>query len=410
MGQVIACFEVSSNSIRVLLGTVENNEPVVFCTNEIAIPGIMENGMIKDESALVAALSQLHRIEDEASRLSINITNVYVLLPSLGFQAFRGKKTTNTVGSSVTSIDVSNVLSLFQKDALSPEASIINIIPEEFTLEAGQRFFEAPIDKASRTLTVSAIAHVLPKSITDSFYGSFLKAGFRINQTAVSSYSEGLALKADSSMPQSAIIVNMGGKVTNLTLVMNGMAVACKSCYAGSDSLTEALVQDFAISTETAEHLKIMNGYSTRTREFQAPIWRGSSDNDCRISQKELNASISRFAEKYFATIGSGLRAIEQMVPDAASLPLVLIGGGSMLNGMLSLAKRYFPGKQVIRYSPKVIGARSPRYVGLLGLLLAASRSEHTLAESQQGLPRVSRAVPKEKKPKRTSSPEDDSL
>ena len=63
MGQVIACFEVSSNSIRVLLGTVENNEPVVFCTNEIAIPGIMENGIIKDESALVAALSQLRSEE-----------------------------------------------------------------------------------------------------------------------------------------------------------------------------------------------------------------------------------------------------------------------------------------------------------------------------------------------------------
>ena len=410
MGQVIACFEVSSNSIRVLLGTVENNEPIVFCTNEIAIPGIMENGTIQDENALVAALSQLHKIENDASRLSINITNVYVLLPSLGFQAFRGKKTTNTVGSNVTSIDVSNVLSLVQKDALTPEVSIINIIPEEFTLEDGQRFFEAPIDKASRTLTVSAIAHVLPKNITDSFCGSFLKAGFRINQTAVSSYAEGLALKADPSMPQSAIIVNMGGKVTNLTLVMNGMAVACKSCYAGSDALTETFVQDFGIPMETAENLKIMNGYSTRQRSFQSPVWKGASNGDLKISQKDLNASILRFAEKYFATVAAGLRAIEQMVPDAASLPLVLIGGGSMLNGMSSLAGRYLPGKQIIRYVPKTIGARSPRYVGLLGLLLATSRSEHTLAESQQGLPRVSRSSPKEKKPKRTSLPEDDSL
>lgn len=410
MSQVIACFEVTSNSIRVLLGTVENNVPIVFHAKEIAIPGLMKNGMIDDESALVAALSQLHHIEDGPSKLEINITHVYVLLPSLGFQAFRGKKTTNTVAPAVSNIDVSNVLSLFQKDTLSPEAAIINIIPEEFTLEDGQRFFEAPIDKASQTLTVSAIAHVLPKNIADPFCDSFLKAGFRINQNAVAAYTEGLALKADPAMPQSAIIVNMGAKITNLTLVMNGMAVACRSCYAGSDALTETIVQDFGVPMETAENLKIMNGFSARQRGLQAPIWRGSSSSDPKITQKDLNASILRFSEKYFATINGGLRAMEQMVPDAASLPLVLIGGGSMLNGIKALAQKYFPGKQVICYVPQVIGARSPRYVGLIGLLLATSRSEHTLAESQQGLPRVSRNSHKEKRQKRTSAPEDDSL
>jgi hypothetical protein len=48
------------------------------------------------------------------------------------------------------------------------------------------------------------------------------------------------------------------------------------------------------------------------------------------------------------------------------SLPLVLTGGGSKLNGLLPLLSKSFPKREIHLVIPRSIGARDPRYASLL--------------------------------------------
>lgn len=149
MGNTLACFEVTSDSIRLVLGYEEDRAPVLLYKSEMAIPDIISGGVVKEEDALVAALSKFHKIVDDHVKLDLTITTVNVVLPSIGFLAFRGAKTTNTVSPSVTAVDVSNVISLLQKEAVKDGYSVIDIIPQEFILDDGRRFYEPPIGETS---------------------------------------------------------------------------------------------------------------------------------------------------------------------------------------------------------------------------------------------------------------------
>ena len=63
------------------------------------------------------------------------------------------------------------------------------------------------------------------------------------------------------------------------------------------------------------------------------------------------------------------------------SLPVLLIGGGSKLFGIEKLIAPALGEHPVRRFLPKVAGARDPRYVSLVGLIISSCTQRGALAE-----------------------------
>lgn len=411
MGNTLACFEVTSDSIRLVLGYEEDRAPVLLYKSEMAIPDIISGGVVKEEDALVAALSKFHKIVDDHVKLDLTITTVNVVLPSIGFLAFRGAKTTNTVSPSVTAVDVSNVISLLQKEAVKDGYSVIDIIPQEFILDDGRRFYEPPIGETSSTLTVNAFVHVLPSAVASAFQTCFLKAGFRIERVAVSSYCEGLAVQREEDLPKDAIVLNLGARITNVNLLSDGMTLASEAFYFGGDDVTDKIVDGLGVSYEEAEALKKKYGYDPRHRLFDAPIYTSNDLAKGKIHQGDLNDVLVPAMEQYGKQIKDAIGHLVKLTAKAEDLPIILTGGTSLLPGLDLLLRPLFPEKEFHFYCPRTIGARSPRYMALLGLLLARNSGTGSLSDNQKNLPHVSR--PNEKparRAKRAERPEEDAL
>ena len=97
MDKPLACIEISSTGVRLLIGYEISGQPVVLYSKEENGDFINPDGTIKDADALIAALSKFHEIHDENAKWNINVKEVCLILPSCGLNVFTSKKTSTVV-------------------------------------------------------------------------------------------------------------------------------------------------------------------------------------------------------------------------------------------------------------------------------------------------------------------------
>jgi cell division protein FtsA len=412
MDKPLACIEISSDSIKLLIGYELGGNACVLYTKEKEIPGCIEDGKIVDMANLVKGLEEFHTITDDVAKLKINIAEACLVLPSLGLQVYQNNKTTNVVSPEglIAKVDIANVVSLVNKEAVPDGNEILDIIPDEFVLDKGQRFANPPIGEKSNSLTIRAKVHALPHETVYQYKSALNQAGYRLKKTCVAAYCYSELFKSYKDLPQSYVLVDIGAKLTTVSLIGAGSPYASLFFAKGGDNLTQEIADSFTILPAEAKKLKEDYGYDERKISFDPPICSGSdaAGNPCSFFQKDLNAIMLSYLEDYESLLSN---AIAQLLGKYGakfdSLPLVLTGGGSKLNGLLPLLSKSFPKREIHLVIPRSIGARDPRYASLLGLVLASSGYTGSLEDNFKGVVAVSR---QNVKGKDANNPGDDVL
>jgi len=414
MDKPLACLEITNDSIKLLIGYELNNQPVVLYSKEKDITGIVKDGAIADMPGLVKALGDFHNIADDVAKLKINISEICLVLPPLGLQVFQNNKTTNVVSPDglIAKIDIANVISLVNKEAVPNGNEIVDIIPDEFVLDKGQRFVNPPIGEKSNSLTIRAKVHSLPHRIAYEYRSALNQANFRIKKSCVATYCYSELFRSYKDMPQSYVLIDIGSHITTVSLI--GASAPYSSLYfpKGGDDLTQDIADGFVVSFEDAKKLKESFGYDERKISFDPLIASGADSSGTKTDyyQKDLNQLILDFYEDYQSLL---MNAINQLLGAYGSrfdtLPIVLTGGASKLNGLVQLLQKSCPKREIHYVVPRSIGARDPRYASLLGLILASGRYKGSLEDNYHGVITVSRQG-KDKKDDPNPSSGDDIL
>ena len=419
MDKPLVCMEISSGTIRMVVGHELNGAPIALYTKEVKVPGLFKDGELSDENLAIKALASYHTIVDEDEKLQLNITRINIVLPSIGLQVYQNDKTTNVIAmnNQIEKIDISNVVSLVHKETVPGGNQIVDIIPDEYVLDNGERYSNPPLGKRSKSLTIKAKIHALP-SHTAQLWGNLTsKAGFRVNKSCVSAYCAATLFKTYPDLPQNYLLLDIGEHVTEVSLIGGGTPYATGSFYLGGRDLTEDIMEGFGISFDEAEKVKIRYGYEPRKMKFNPPIAQGRDGAD-RVSpffQKDLNNVITAFFENYASMLSNSVDSLLARYQGRFdSLPIIATGGGSLLRGLPSFLKAIFPKRESLIVAPRSVGARHPSYTNVLGLLLASSKYTGSLEDNYRGMTTVSRVAsgPKDKKggKRRDESPEEDAL
>ena len=72
-------------------------------------------------------------------------------------------------------------------------------------------------------------------------------------------------------------------------------------------------------------------------------------------------------------------------------LPMVLIGGGSRLNGLVEYLTPKVPSDKVIAWIPKNLGARNATFTNCLGMILANAKNPSVYDETNPKVAKLSR-------------------
>ncbi len=414
-----ACFEITQKSIKILIGHCLGEQPFVVYTTEKSIEGLVKDGLIKDKAALSQCLQQYLKVEDESANVRVTIGEIAIVLPPFGLKIYSKDESTTSgaADKQITKSDINTVLNKIKNEEIPGANELVDIIPTSFVVNGNQSFLNPPIGVVGPSLSMRAMIHTLPKPIALDYPSLANSSGFRVKKSCVAPYCQAQLFATDPSLPNTYILVDLGAKTTNVSIVIGHQPYRTATCYLGGDTLTEQIANDLGVDLEKAEELKTKIGYDTRPFLYRPPLAKGAdpmNGADKWVVQKDLNKAIESYFKAFFEKFDACLSSLF----DGAEkdLPIILTGGGSKLNGIGTFFSAHRGKNQILNPHLKIVGGEDPRYSACLGLLIACGHYSGTLEDNYHGVASVSRveeepsSEKKDRRAYRRQTPNEDTL
>jgi cell division protein FtsA len=387
MENYISAIEISDTKVRLAVGYFKDNKINLIHIAERPIRGLVNHGEIVDFQTLSSIILSMKEFKDETTKQRFTINEVTLVLPSYGLNIYQSTKATNVVSpySLIATIDIENVVSLVQKEALPSGSEIVDIIPDSFILEKGRSFINPPINERSNNITIKAKIHTLPSRIVNDYRRVLEGARIKLRRLCVSSYALCELARYDSEIPQSYILVDIGAEITNVSLIGNCSPFETVSFMCGADDLISKVEEKFGLSYEDSLELLKKYGLDERPLTFK-PVIATSVVNGLQTENdpESLNVIIkSFFKEEYFDKFNACYETLMKGYPDSVrNLPIVFCGGLTKMFGFEGLAKEKFESNASIHYlEPKCIGARDTTYSAVIGAMFASAHYRGSLSD-----------------------------
>lgn len=391
MEKTVAAIEFGSKKLKLVVGYELDGKVYVIYALTKPYGHIVETGSITDPQKLVQCVKDVKNISDPSAKLKINISEALLALPPFGLEIFQTRQVTTVISDEgkIGNLDIRNIYSLIKNGALPLDNQLIDVAPERYVLDQDRSFLRPPLNESSSTLTVYAKVHTLPKRIPGELKAVMANSELSIKRNVVAPFAACELLKTYPDVPNDYLLVDIGSNITTVSLIGEKELYASRFFEWGGDRITERIIESFNINEADAEKYKIIYGIDKREMNFKAPICTtdDGTGNVIKHYADELNSIIKDeldvFIKMLQASIDDLLRDYDK---SAKGLPMVLIGGGSRLNGLIEYMEPKIQSEKVIAVAPRSLGARNPTFTNCLGMILANSRYPNVYDETH---PRV---------------------
>ena len=391
-----AIIEISDTFIRVIIGGAIDGEPVIIQKAERPIAGLISRGEILDEQKLVDVLTELRKIKDERAHLNYELGDVTLVIPPLGLEIYESEKTSNVVSptSIIEKIDIENVISLVKKETVETDKTIVDVIPDYFTINKTNYTMEPPIGMQSDDIWVHAKVHVMLRKYADTYKRLVESAGMRVRRLCVSPYAISTYARK-MGLPKDYLLVDMGAQVTNITLVGNHAPIVTTHILIGGNDLSFAIAEKFGCSVEQAQKLKETYGRFEHQLAFKPVLVTAPNQDgiDTDYYPEDLDHVTGLFfRDNYFKQIDNAIATMLKDYPEEVlRLPLVVSGGFSKMRGLEKLVREKYSEQEVHFLNSNIIGVRHPKYIPLIGGLMCATKYRGALSDQRSKVNSIER-------------------
>ena len=386
-------LEISHKYIKILFGYVLNKQVVVNYVKKIPLNHPLENGAIKDRAAIIKELSKNNPILDNTYHINQLINNAILVLPPYGLEVYQTKQITSVISPEkiVGELDVKNIYSIIRNKRLPVDNELIDIIPDAFVLDNGEKYAVPPIGKESSAITAYAKVHTLPKRINSEYTDCLKSSNIRISRRVVAPFAVSELLSTYDNVPSTYFLIDIGASSTSVSLVGNHQLFATRSFSWGGDNITDGIVRNFNISETDAEKIKILFGLDKRKMKFDYSVYESKLGDESRsYSIQALNEIIEGELNEFVKLLNVAIEQLSNIynIESPSSLPILLVGGGSKLKGLSTYLSEHLSNKDIIFVKNKSIGARDTGLINLLGAIYVDNK--YPVANSGADANRVS--------------------
>lgn len=401
MDKPVAVIELTSRSIRIVVGFTIDEQVYVLYALDKPIGRLIDGGNIVDFRTLSEEIRSVSNISDPAAKLKVKISNAILGLPPLGLEIFQTKQVTTVVSEEgkIENIDIRNIHALIYKERIPRDNDLIGIIPDQFVLDQGRMFKNAPIGEVSNTITAFAKVHTLPHHIVNDYQNVLTDGGISLRRSMISPFGVAEVLSTYQDIPADYILIDIGARLTTVSLIGKKQLYGSNYFVWGGDNLTDQIAQKFNINEADAEKYKIMYGYDKREMNFEAPVCTSEDENGVQVKHKvsEMNVIIKDELDTFIKKLNN---SVDELLKDYdasyKSLPMIVIGGGSQLHGLKEYMEPKVQSQTVTMVVPRTIGARNPSFFNCLGLIKANSKYPNIVDDSHPRIGQVTRVSGKE--------------
>lgn len=219
-------LDFSDTTLRFMKLTQSIHGLVPDAYAQLTLPeGVLERGRIVDEAKLTAFLNEV--------RMAHNLTNVRIAIPE------------SQVYSVTLPIDT----------AVGDDirGSIELLLEDNVPLAVGETIFDYQVlTRTDKTIVVQVVA--IAKTVAETYLRVFMSAGMTPVSFEVDSQAIARALLVPHA-PGSALIVDIGGERTGISIVTAGTAVYTTTLEFGGRTLVDALMREHNLDTAKAHEV-----------------------------------------------------------------------------------------------------------------------------------------------------------
>ncbi len=413
----IACFEITSEEMKLLIGFCIGEKPyVLYCGKRPLPKGLIEDGVIKDEEALSKELSDFAHFDLPEQKLKINLHDICLILPPIGLKIYSTRKMTvmSNTEKRVMKLDVANVIQQAKNETLPSSEEVVDIIPASFELSDKSSYANPPLGQVSDFMYASLFIHALPKALSSDYFRLANLCECRVKKATVAPSCEALLFAQDETLPKTYLLIDVGERYTALTLIGESQPYRSQVVFEGGASLSEHIAKKLGIGFEEADSLKRTFGYAENCGGYLPALGKGTKEGSLleeSFNRKDLNSAIEDYFDSFFKKMGGALGALSNDgKSDLREIPVVLTGGGSKLSGIGLLFASRWPSHALHFPSLSYLGADAREFSSCLGMVISASHYSGSMEDNQRGVATVSRTQSKEKKAERRNSAQEDTL
>ena len=380
MEKPIAAIELGSKKLKLVVGYEIDGKVYVLYTLVKPYGHAIEAGNFVDPNRVSQTIASVREFTDPSAKLKLNISDVLLCIPPYGLGIYQTRQVTTVVteDSKISNLDIKNIYALIRNSAYPlNDKALVDVVPESFTLDHGRIFARPPLGESSSTLTVSAKVQTLPNILVENYQTVLSNGGMYSRRNVIAPLAATELIASYGDLPHSFILVDIGSNITTVSFVGNNALYGSTYFSWGGDNITEKIIESFNINEADAEKYKIMYGIDNREMNFKAPICTtdDGSGQEVHHFNDELNEIIKGELDIFVKYLND---AVDQIVAQHdrsyRSFPMLLVGGGSLLNGLVNYITPKVLSETVTVVSSRTLGARNPTFFNCLGMILTHSK------------------------------------
>ena len=372
MNNYVNILEIQNRYARLLVGYLLNGELKVTYTKEVKLTVPFKDGDILDAGSLSKDISSLLKIDERDLNFQYDASEIILVLPSYGLEAYVSIKTTHTISkdSQINKLDVQNVFSLIEKERSNDNSSIVNIVPYGFYTEENNRMFvRAPIGNISSFLTLKAYCYALPTKMIKDLQKCVNNAGFKIKNVLISSLCFNQVIKNSKSKYKNAIFVYFSDENTFISLSNENFVINTINFGVGYVSLVSKMMNELKISEETAKKLLFEFGFDDSTNTYNPLLVNDDVIREAKINKNKLNAYMLDFFKDWKIRLNNAIvTLLGEHAEFVDKLPILCVGKGfSKINGFKDFLTREFATNTCEFLRSNIVGVSYDEYIDLIG-------------------------------------------
>ena len=393
---IIVALEVGSTKVAAAVGEIRTD-------GTLALLGIGEgpSGQVRKCEIVdfeVAQGCMRDALAQAEQKTDIVIAEVYLAISGAHIRSMNTRVTTaiNNENDEITAENLQELYDMTTSQPLPTDYAIVHHLLQHYVLDDGSTT-DNPVGLASKHLNahfhqVYGLATRLQTTIR-----CVKELGIDVKNYALSSYATAQAVLSRNQKQVGAVVVNLGGGLSDYIVYQNGAVVHTGVLGVGGDHLTNDIVSGLKIPYAKAELLKKGEGsviLDPAESEERITLPGAYNFEERKIYRASLNTIMQARQAEIFGIILEDLQNTPFWPHFHGSI--YLTGGASQVQGLIDLAEQIFPYPVELAHQSPFDGdqnyGRRPDLTTLLGLLHYARQAELE-GSSARGFARVGRSL-----------------
>ena len=371
---VVVGLDVGTTKVAVCVGQISEGLINILALTKVANSGLRK-GVVVDIEECVSAISSAIEQAERISGVQLDSCVASIGSAESISTISKGVIAVSRPDGEINKLDVDRVIEAAKAIALPPNKEILHVIPRQFIID-GQEGVKDPNGMTGIRLETEVLVIGETSSCVKNLTKCITQSGLNLHNLSFSPIATAKALLNKKQKENGVILLDIGGGTTSIAIYEEGSIIHTGVIPIGSMHITNDLAIGLRIPLEAAEKIKLQYGNAVSAdskKNEMIDLAKFDPTEKQKIDKNIINEIIEARLKEMFSLIKDELKAIgkDGMLPAG----VILTGGGSMLEGIIELAKSelHLP-VQIGNCSANVTGMVDkldhPVYATSIGLML----------------------------------------